>query len=156
MANSVATLKAFKFPRGGDNTQRNFILRGTISLSGGGGLIYPVGGYPISWTTVTNQSAGVSASGQGYIDIPSTYVGVNKDSVLGNVTLLPTEVDAWSSTNPPSGYTYVVDGTLGNLHIMVPSNGASGASGPMIEFGGTVVSSIQNDVIQFVAIFPRL
>lgn len=154
MANSVATIKTFKFPQGSDTTQRNVIKRGTISLSGGGGLIYPVGGYPLVWTQTTSLSSGVSASGQGYEDINSTYVGTQIPSTGANVLRFPTEVDCWSSTNPPSGYTYVVDATLGNLHIMVPSNGASGASGPMVEFGGTIVSAIQNDVIQFVAVFP--
>lgn len=155
MANGTATIKAFKFPRGGDDTLRNFILRGTITLGGVGGAIYPVGGFPLTWTQVTNQNAGNSASGQGYAEIPSSYIGVNKDSVNGNTTLLPTEVDVWSSSNPPSGYTYVVDASVGNLHILVPSNGASGASGPMVEFGGPLVSSILNDTLQFVAIFPK-
>lgn len=155
MANGTATLKAFKYPRGLDNTDRNFVLRGSITIGGVGGAIYPVGGFPLDWTKVTNLNAGLSASGQGYELIPSTYIGVNKDSVLGNVTLIPTEVDVWSSANPPSGYTYVVDASVGNLHILVPSNGASGASGPMVEFGGTLVSSILNDTIQFVAIIPK-
>jgi hypothetical protein len=156
MANSKATIKLFAWPRGVDNTQRNIILRGTISIGPTGTAnIYPAGGFPLDWTSV-QSGAGYSASTGlvGNAVIPSSYTGTAKDSVLGDVVLLPTEVDVWSAANPPSGYTYVVDRSVGKLHVLVPSNGASGASGPMVEFGGVVPVAMQNDTIQFTAVLP--
>lgn len=153
MADSVATIKVFKYPQGVDNTQRNIILRGTISLSTGH---YPVGGFPLTWTSAQNLNAGLNAAGAvGTEYIPSPYTNVQVDSARGNVTYLPTEVDVWSAANPPSGWSYFVDTTAGKLHIMCPSNGASGASGPMVEYGGNLITSQLNDVIQFCAVFPR-
>lgn len=137
MADATATISFFNHPQGFDTTNRNIVARGTIALSTGH---YPVGGFSLNWLVE---------------QIKSQFTGVQKDSVKGNVTQLPTEVDVWSAANPPSGYSYAVDRSVGNLHILVPSNGASGASGPMVEYGGNLVTAQINDVIQFCAIFPK-
>jgi hypothetical protein len=153
MSNAIATITVFPWPKGKDLTQTSIIRRGTIAFSGVAGAIYPVGGFPLNWNSVL--AAETSSSGaSSYAYTPSSYTGSVLDSVHGTVVQLPTEVDVWSAGNPPSGYTYVVDRSVGNLHIMVPSNGASGASGPMVEYGGTLITAQYNDVVQFCACFP--
>jgi hypothetical protein len=66
-------------------------------------------------------------------------------------------VNVKSVQNPPSGYVYLWDNVLGNLHIFETDNGAAGsnASGPLLEIGGAIDNHIVTDVIQFEAIFVR-
>lgn len=154
-----ATVTPYSYPQGADNTQRNFILRGTIVVSSTNGTsdAYPSGGFPISWTTAAS-GAGLNSSGvAGYAAIPSQWVGVSIDSVHGNVTKLPTQVLAWSASNPPSGLQWVVDHVVGNLHAMVPSGTVSGSPADYdlpVEYSGNVGATILNDIIAFEAIFP--
>jgi hypothetical protein len=159
MANyGTAVLKEFPWPQGFDTTDRNIIIRGTISITNGGnpGALYPGAGFPLSWGAVQNLTAGLASSGGSTISpVASGYAVPQIDSVKGTVVKLPTEVDVWSSQNPPSGFNYTVDRSSGNLHILVVANGASGNSGPMIEYGGTLTTQMLNDVIQFCAVFPK-
>lgn len=134
---ATATITPFNYPNGFDTTNRTQIMRGTIVLSGG---LYPPGGFPLQWATEY---------------VKSSYVG-SQTSATGVTTVnVPSEVDVWSAGNPPSGFVYATDRTTGNLHIMVQSNGASGASGPLVEFGGTIVTAMIQDTIQFTAVFPK-
>ena len=137
MSTATATITPFGYPNGFDTTNRTQIMRGTIAISPG---TYPPGGFPLQWATEY---------------VKSTWVG-SQTSATGVTTVqVPTEVDVWSAGDPPSGYVYATDRTTGNLHIMVQANGSSGASGPLVEYGGNTLNSMQVDTIQFTAVFPK-
>ena len=135
MAIAAATIIAYPYPKGTDNTQRCTIIRGTIAISTGG--TYPPGGFPIN-----SQWGGLEAAKS----IPGTGPG-------GLVA--PFEVQIQSSANPPSGYVYIWDSVLGNLHIFESANGASNSSGPLLEIGGAINNAIVTDSIQFESWFVR-
>lgn len=152
----VVTIKEFAWPQGHDTTSRNIIIRGTMSISGVAGALYPGAGFTLNWGAVQSLSAGLAATGGSTISpISSGYTVPQIDSVKGTVVKLPTEVDVWSANNPPSGFQYSVDRSAGNLHLLVCSNGASGASGPLVEYGGILTTQMLNDSIQFCAVFPK-
>lgn len=134
MAIATATITIFPYPKGSDNTQRCQILRGTIAISTGG--TYPPGGFPLSWTGLEQIK---SLPGYG----PGTAV-------------TPIEVQFSPGANPPSGYVYIWDSVVGNLHIFESANGASNNSGPLLEIGGAIDNRIVTDSIQFEAWFVRI
>jgi hypothetical protein len=138
MAVATATINVFPYPRGYDNTQRNTIVRGTISISTGG--TYPPGGFPLNWGGLE----GIKAIPQSSLTPSSTG------------TIFPVDVDVESSANPPSGYIYLWDNVLGNLHIFVVDHlSTSSSSGPLYELGGAIDNQIVTDSIQFRATFTR-
>ena len=141
MAVAAATINIYPYPRGTDNTQRMHYVRGTFSIATGG--TYPPGGFPLNWNNLEQIKAIPLNSSN---TAPSTAT-----------TILPIQVQVASSQNPPSGYIYLVDGVLGNLHIFETDNGAGGssASGPLLEIGGAIDNKIVTDVIQFEAVFVR-
>ena len=128
MANATATLSVYAYPKGVDNTQRNLVVRGTITLSQG---VYPpnAAGFALNWAAL--------------------------EEVKSAPAVFPTDVDVKSVRNPPSGVVYAWDSTTGNLHIYVSNNGVSSNSGPLIEFNGTLPQWIFADTIQFTAVFAR-
>jgi len=139
MAIATATITVFPYPKGVDNTQRMLYIRGTIAISTGG--TYPPGGFPLNWSGLEQLKV-----------IP---LGAQTPSSTG--LLQPFQMQILSAANPPSGYIYITDGVLGNLHIFETDNGAAGsnASGPLLEIGGGISNSIVTDVIQFEAVFVR-
>jgi hypothetical protein len=143
MAIATATINVYPYPKGADNTQRRLTLSGTIAISTGG--TYPPGGFPLSWGGL-----------EGLKSIP---IGAQTQAVAGAQTLpFPIDVNVKSVANPPSGYIYLWDNVLGNLHIFETVNGAGGsnASGPLLEIGGAISNAIVTDVIQFTAEFYRI
>jgi len=143
MAVSTATVSVFAYPKGVDNTQRYHVLRGTISVTNG---TYPPGGFPLSFANLEQLKA-----------IP---FGGSSPSSTGSP--FPVEMDIFSSSNQagfggvgPSGYVYMWDSVLGNMHIFEAANGVSNASGPLVEYGGNLDQHIVNDTIQFTAYFVR-
>lgn len=148
MAVSTATLTVSPYPAGVDNTQRTQVIRGTVAITTG---FYPSGGYTVNWATLSQGNSGVSVS------------SIDLDSATSPVGAFPIDVDVKSvanATSPygkgPSGYIYVWDNVLGNLHIFVSAtNAASGNSGPLVEFGGAINNNIVNDVITFRATYVR-
>lgn len=148
MAVATATVTIFPYPKGFDNTQRNVIVRGTIAVSTGS---YPGGGLPLSWGSLTNTS------GQGIEAIPP-----NSSTPTSTGSIFPIDVDVKSvSYNTtaggpgPSGFVYVWDSVNGNLHVFISNNGVSAVSGPLVELGGNIPGAVQNDTIQFTAVFSR-
>ena len=140
MAAAIATATLYEYPRGIDNTQRLQVLRGTFSIGFG---TYPVGGFVINWAALKNGGGGQTET------IP--VAGVSS-------SILPVEADVQSVKNPPSGYIFIVDEAVGNLHVFVSANASSGASGPLIEGVGpnaNIPADLANDVIQFTAYFVR-
>jgi len=143
--NATATIVPFAYPSGYDNTQRNDIIRGTITISATG--YYPPGGFPLNWGTV-----------EGIKTLPPFG---SSPSSTGNI--FPIDVDIKSVANKtstqgtgPSGFIYLWDNVLGNMHIFqVATDAASGNSGPLIEIGGTVPPQVLADTIQFTAYFTR-
>ena len=137
MAVATASLTLSDFPKGVDNTQRYQILRGTISIGFG---TYPPGGFSLNWASLTN-------SGGGRVEgIPNS-----------GSTVIPVEVDVQDVSPTPSGYVFVVD-NLGNLHVFIAANAASGTSGPLIEGVGpnaNVTGALASATIQFTAYFVR-
>ena len=120
------------------------VVRGTISLSPGQ---YPPGGFSLNWSTVEGLKA-----------IPP---GNQTPSSTGSV--IPIDVDIHSTGNlnstqgtGPSGYIYLWDSVVGNMHIFeVATDAASGSSGPLVEIGGGISATIFADTIQFTAWFAR-
>lgn len=149
MANAAATITIYPYPRGIDNTQRFQVVRGTIAISAG---TYPLGGFPLTWGSLSNANGAVIES----IPLPAST-----PSSTG--TVKPTDMDvkstAYTSTNygtGPSGYIYIWDSVNGNLHIFEDyGSAASTSSGPLVEMGGNVPGLVVNDTIQFTAYFPR-
>lgn len=132
MADSVATINVFAYPKGVDNTQRLHIVRGTISLTPGH---YPNNGFPLTWTTLEQIKA-----------IP----------LSGQANVAPIDMDIHSASLPPSGLIYIWDNVSGNMHVFVSNNGVSSNSGPLIEIGAAAIPGwLLNDVIQFTAYFVR-
>jgi hypothetical protein len=139
MAVSVVTLSTYGYPKGSTNDQRNQTVRGTVSFSIG---TYPVGGFPLNWGLLEGVKA-----------IPA---GSTTPSSTG--TILPTDCDIKSVSNPPSGVIYTWDNVLGNLHIFLVGPGAAcSISGPLVEFypGANIPGWILNDTVMFRAVFPR-
>jgi hypothetical protein len=148
MAVSTATITVFGYPKGFDNTQRNVVVRGTIAVTFG---TYPPGGYPLNWNNVTNVNGEL---------LESIPIGTTSPTSTGSP--FPIDVDVRSAANRPgtggtgpSGYIYLWDNILGNLHIFESANGSSNNSGPLIEIGGNLDANIVNDTIQFRAYFTR-
>lgn len=142
--NSTATLTPYGYPKGYDNTQRNRIVRGTITLSPGQ---YPPGGFALNWGGLEGVQSippsGSSPSSTGSL----TPIDVNIKSV-GNL--------ASAYGTGPSGYIYLWDNVLGNFHIFqVATDASSGSSGPLVEIGGGISGTIFADTIQFEATFTR-
>ncbi len=139
MAVATATINVDSYPSGYDNTQREQIVRGTISIATGG--TYPPGGFPLSWANI-----------EGLKTIPP---GASTPSSTG--TIIPVDMEIHSVQNPPSGYIYLWDSVVGNLHIFETDNGAAGsnASGPLLEVGGAIDNKIVTDKIRFTAWFIR-
>ncbi len=139
MAVSTATATLFDYPKGVDNTQRFQILRGTIAISTG---TYPGGGYAIDWASLKNGGGGRTEA------IP-----------VGSATsIFPVDCDVQDSGTIPKGYIFVVD-NVGNLHVFVAANAASGTSGPLLEGVGPN-ANVPGDLsgsttIQFRASFVR-
>jgi|SRR5882672_1497229 len=145
---STATITIFPYPRGFDNTQRNQIVRGTIAISAG---TYPLGGYPLTWSGLSNSNGST---------IESIPIAASTPSSTGGPKPFDMDVKstAYVSTNAgsgPSGFIYVWDSVNGNLHIFESANGSSSASGPLIEFGGPLPGTVVGDTIQFTAYFYR-
>lgn len=145
MAVATATINYFPYPKGNDNTQRFQVRRGTIAISTG---TYPPGGFPLSW----NVGDGVKA-------IPNPSLTPSSTG-----TIFPVDVDLKSTGDlgtsggtGPSGFVYIWDSVLGNLHAFVSTTGLAGStiSGPLVEFGGNIPGSMQNDTVQFTAYFVR-
>lgn len=125
---STATITINAYPAGYDNTQRNEIVRGTISVTSGA---YPSGGYALTW----NQD-GIKSLGPG-----------------GSPPLYPFPIDVTfkSIASPPSGYNYLWDGTTGALRVY-----NLGVSPPVFaEISGTVPAAVSGDTIAFTAYFSR-
>ena len=144
--NATATIVPFAYPNGYDNTQRCETVRGTITISATG--FYPPGGFALSWANLeglkTIPPAGSTASSTGSI-FP---IDANIKSV-GNVNS--------TQGTGPSGFIYLWDNVLGNMHIFtVVTDAASNSSGPLIEIGGTVPPGVRSDTIQFEATFSRI
>lgn len=139
MAIATITINPLAHPKGYDNTQHNEVVRGTFAISTGG--TYPPGGFPLNWGALEGIKA-----------IPPS---LSTPSSTGSI--FPIDVDVKSVANPPSGYIYLWDNVLGNLHIFETVNGAAGsnASGPLEELGGAIPNTIVTDVIQFTAYFSR-
>ena len=139
MAVATATISVYAYPSGHDNTQRRVRLTGKITISDGG--TYPPGGFPLDWTNLPGLSA-----------IPP---GNSTPKSTGSP--FPIDVTVKSVQNPPSGFIYLWDNVLGNLHIFETDNGAGGssASGPLLEIGGALPHTIITDIIQFMAEFAR-
>src|SRR6266850_3525907 len=134
MADVVATISVFSFPRGITNTQRTEEVRGRITLSQGH---YPVAGIPLNWNLVP--------------EISSIPLGAQTPSSSGNVQ--PIDMDIKSVANPPSGIVWLWDNVLGNLHAYITADAASANSGPLIEFGGAAIPQwMFGDNIQFTAV----
>jgi hypothetical protein len=141
MAIASLTTTIYAYPKGVTNDQRTITVRGTFSISTGG--TYPPGGFPLIW----NQH-----------ELKAIPPGALTPSVAGTASsLFPVDVNVKSVQNPPSGYVYLWDNVLGNLHIFETDNGAAGsnASGPLLEIGGAIDNHIVTDIIQFEAIFVR-
>ena len=138
MAVATLTTSIYPYPKGTDNTQRRLTVTGTFSISTGG--TYPPGGFPLVW----NQT-----------ELKVIPFGNQFQSSSGSI--FPIDVNVKSVQNPPSGYIYLWDNVLGNLHIYETDNGAAGsnASGPLLEIGGNLSNSIVTDIIQFTAEFFR-
>ena len=142
--NSTATIVPFPYPKGYDNTQRMVCVRGTITLSPGQ---YPPGGFPLNWSNIEGLKV-IPPAGS----TPSSTGTIN-----------PIDMEIHSTANiasnqgtGPSGYIYLWDSVLGNMHIFaVATDAASGSSGPLVEIGGGISGAIFADVIQFEAWFPR-
>ena len=137
MAVAKATINVYAYPKGVTNDQRMEILRGTIAISTGG--TYPPGGFSLDWTGIESIKA-----------IPAS---ASTPSSTGSPA--PIDVDVKSAQNPPSGYVYIWDNVVGNLHIFESNNGVSSNSGPLVEIGGAINNTIVADVIQFRAVFVR-
>jgi hypothetical protein len=138
MAIATATISPFAYPKGYDNTQRNTIVRGTIAISTGG--TYPPGGFPLNWGGI-----------EGIKSVPPASL---TPSSTGNI--FPIDMDVKSVANPPSGYVYLWDNVLGNLHIFVVDHlSTSNSSGPLYELGGAIDNAIVTDTIEFTAVFTR-
>jgi hypothetical protein len=138
MAIATLTTTIYPYPKGVDNTQRLLSVRGTFSISTGG--TYPPGGFPLVW----NQT-----------ELKVIPLGNQYQSSTGSP--FPIDVNIKSVQNPPSGYIYLWDNVLGNVHIFETDNGAAGsnASGPLLEIGGAISNAIVTDIIQFEATFVR-
>lgn len=148
MANAAATITILPYPKGIDNTERCQIVRGTIAISAG---TYPPGGFPLSWQNLSNSSGEM---------IESIPLGGITPSSTGVVA--PFDMDVKSSANNasqygtgPSGFIYVWDNVLGNLHIFQVQQDGSGISGPLVEMGGAVPHEVVFDTITFTATFYR-
>lgn len=148
MAGSVATITILPYPKGIDNTQRCQIVRGTIALSAG---TYPPGGFPLNWNNLQNTSGET---------IESIPLGGNSPSSTGSPA--PFDMDVKSVANNlsqygtgPSGFIYLWDNVLGNLHIFQVQQDGSGISGPLVEIGGALPHEVVFDTIQFEATFYR-
>lgn len=142
--NSTATLVAYAYPNGYDNTQRCTIVRGKITLSPGQ---YPPGGFPLNWGLLEGIKAIPPAQSSQTSTGSITPVDVDIKSV-GNLTS--------TQGTGPSGYIYLWDAVLGNFHIFeVATDAASNSSGPLVEIGGGISGTIFADTIQFTAWFPR-
>ena len=137
MAVATATISVYSYPTGVSNDQRMEILRGTIAISTGG--TYPPGGFSLDWTGIEAVKA-----------IPA---GGSTPTSTGSPA--PIDVDVKSAQNPPSGYVYIWDNVVGNLHIFESNNGVSANSGPLVEIGGAISNKIVTDIIQFRAVFVR-
>lgn len=149
MAVSTLTVSVYNYPRGFDNTQRCQIVRGTFVITDGQ---YPAGGYPIDWSTATNATGEmIRAIPLGGLTPTSTGspfpINVDVSSRADLVT---------SAGTGPSGFVYVWDNVLGNLHIFVSMNAASANSGPLVELGGALPHTVVTDTIQFQAWFSRV
>lgn len=136
MALATATITAYSYPKGYDNTQRCTIVRGTIAISTGGTV--PPGGFSLDWSKLEMKV------------IPD---GAQTPSSTG--TIKPFEVQVVSASNPPSGYIYIWDNVVGNLHIFESANASSNNSGPLVEVGGAIDNRIVSDTIRFEAWFVR-
>ena len=136
MALATATITVYPFPKGTDNTMRRRVITGSIAISTGG--TYPPGGFPLTWNFESIQA------------IPP---GAQTPTSTG--TPFPIDMVIHSVANPPSGYIYLWDNVVGNLHIFESANQASGNSGPLLEVGGAIDNHIVTDVIQFTAWFAR-
>ncbi len=138
MAAATVTATLYGYPKGVDNTQRLQVLRGTLAVGFG---TYPPGGFPINWAGVKNSDGG---------QVESIPIGSAS-------TIVPIEVDVQDVSPTPSGFVFVVD-NLGNLHVFISANGASGTSGPLIEGVGpnaNVPGALNTATIQFTAYFVR-
>ncbi len=134
MAVATATVTPYAYPNGYDQTRSRSTVTGTISISTGG--TYPPGGFTVNW---------------------AGFEGVKAIPPAGHTTPFPVDVNVKSVQNPPSGYIYLWDNVLGNIHIFETDNGAAGsnASGPLLEIGGGISNSIVTDIIQFTAEYIR-
>ena len=145
----AVTITIYPYPKGIDNTQRFQVVRGTFSIPAG---TYPLGGFPLDWSTATN------ANGETIAAIP---VPASSPSSTGSPKPIDVDVksSAYNSTNygsGPSGYIYLWDSVNGNLHIFLDyGSAASTSSGPLVEMGGNIPGLVVNDTIQFTAYFPR-
>lgn len=139
MADSVATITVNSYPAGVDNTQRNEVIRGRISLSAGR---RPDGGWTLDFS--------------GLPAIFAVPAGGSTPSSTGSPA--PLDIDIKSVSNPPSGVVYLCDvsnGVVGKLHAYISNNGVSSNSGPLVEAGGNLPGWIINDNIAFTAYFRR-
>ena len=149
MADATVTITPFAYPSGYDNTQRTIIVRGTFTISQGH---YPSDqikgtGFPLDWTKLEGLKA----------------VGVPQSTPNATNTAFPFDVDVKSVGNVltaggkgPSGWIYLWDNVVGNLHIFESNNGVSGNSGPLIELGAVALpASIFQDTVVFEAKFVR-
>ena len=143
MAVATATITPFAYPKGHDNTQRNIVVRGTFTISTG---TYPPGGFSLNW----NNVPGIYS-----IPVPGSTPSSTGSPAPFDVDVKSVANRAGSGGIGPSGYIYLWDNVLGNLHIFESDNGASSASGPLIEYGGNIDGNIVNDTIQFTAYFYR-
>ena len=143
MAVATATLTTYPYPKGVDNTQRCNVVRGTITLSTG---TYPPGGFSLSW----NNLPGVYS-----IPIPGSTPSSTSTPTPFDVDVKSVGDRAQNGNIGPSGFIYLWDSVVGNLHVFVSDNGASSASGPLVEYGGPLSGDLVNDTIQFTAYFYR-
>lgn len=134
---ATATPVPFGYPKGFDNTQRNQIVRGTFTFTQGQ---YPPGGFTLSWGSL-----------EGVQSIPPAQL---YQSSTGSI--IPIDVDVKSVAYPPTGIVWVWDNVNNRLHAMIAANSASGASGPLEEFGGAALPGwMLNDIVEFTAVFSR-
>lgn len=145
MADSVCTITTYKGPRGSTVDQRTQTVRGTLAFSAGH---YPAGtgvagttGWALNWSNVEAVKA---------LPTPPT----TGPSSTGSPA--PFDCDIKSIASPPSGVVYLWDSVSGNVHMYVVANASSNSSGPLEEYGGTVIPQyIINDIVEFRAVFER-
>jgi hypothetical protein len=102
MAAATATLNVNAFPKGVDNTQKQYVVYGTCALSGGG--TYVTNGIPLNWLALTSPEGGtfspqVSAS-------QTTPIVAYFTSLIGGV-----------QTATPALQSYVYDQVHNTLRI---------------------------------------